>query len=71
MFTYVADARPHGNVNIRRVCSNCGGVFCVSYGAQNYRRPPLQLEAGLTTARRNRHDHVERFRQLHRSDLQV
>ena len=46
MFTYVADASPHGNVNIRRVCSNCGGVFYVSYGAQNYRRPHCNWKQG-------------------------
>ena len=40
-FTYRASASPSGNVNIRRVCSNskCGGVFYISYGAQNYRCP--------------------------------
>ena len=46
MFTYVADARPHGNVNIRRVCGNCGGVFYVSYGAQNYRCPHCNWKQG-------------------------
>jgi len=40
-FTYEASASPSGNANIRRKCSNskCGGVFYVSYGAQNYRCP--------------------------------
>lgn len=40
-FTYKADASPRGNANIRRVCSNprCGGVFYITYGADNYRCP--------------------------------
>ena len=33
MFTYVADASPHGNVNIHRVCGNCSGVFYVTFNA--------------------------------------
>ncbi len=39
--TYVASPSSSGNNNIRRVCSNskCGGVFFVSYGADNYRCP--------------------------------
>jgi hypothetical protein len=40
-FTYEASASPSGNTNIRRVCSNakCGGVFYITYNAQNYRCP--------------------------------
>ena len=40
-FTYKANPSPSGNANIRRVCNNpkCGGVFYISYGAQNYRCP--------------------------------
>jgi hypothetical protein len=40
-FTFKASPSPSGNANIRRVCNNprCGGVFYVSYGAQNYRCP--------------------------------
>jgi len=40
-FTYVASPSSSGSNNIRRVCSNpnCGGVFFISYGAQNYRCP--------------------------------
>ncbi len=40
-FTYVASPSSSGNNNIRRVCSNpnCGGVFFISYGAENYRCP--------------------------------
>lgn len=40
-FTYKASPSPSGNANIRRVCTNsrCGGTFCISLGAQNYRCP--------------------------------
>jgi len=39
MATYKASASPSGTTNTRRVCNNpkCGGVFYISYGAQNYR----------------------------------
>lgn len=41
MFTYAASASQSGNNTIRRVCSNprCGGVYYISYGAQNYTCP--------------------------------
>jgi len=46
MFTYTADVSPHGNVNVRRVCGNCGGTFYIVSGAQNYRCPHCDSKQG-------------------------